>query len=424
MSNVVVVGTQWGDEGKGKITDFLAQRADVIVRYQGGNNAGHTIVFNGKKFALHLLPSGVLSKDKINIMANGMVIDPRALIEEIIGLKNQGITDFNLKISNRAHIVLPYHKALDTAFETGDDRIGTTKRGIGPTYTDKAFRSGIRMGDLLDEEYLEKRLKSALETKNNVLKMMNLPMYNFKDMYLELLNYAKVLKEYITDTSALLNEFLERDKKVLFEGAQGVMLCIDHGTYPYVTSSSPTAASIPLYTGIAPKYINNVLGITKAYTTRVGEGAFPTEFDDEISNSIREVGNEYGTSTGRPRRIGWLDAVILRHTRRISGITGLSVMLLDVLSGIDTLKICVGYEFRGKRIDLIPPIADHLAECKPVYIEMPGWEEDITGVRKFEDLPVNAQIYLRKISELTGISVKMFSVGPDRLQTIEMEEIL
>ncbi|XMB67823.1 adenylosuccinate synthase [Mycoplasmatota bacterium zrk1] len=424
MSNVVVVGTQWGDEGKGKITDFLAQRADVVVRYQGGNNAGHTIVFNGEKFALHLLPSGVLSPDKINIMANGMVINPEALISEIKGLKERGITNFDLRISNRAHIVFPYHIELDSAFEnTGSDKIGTTKRGIGPTYTDKAFRSGLRMGDLLDLDYFKKRLKAALDIKNNVLKMMNRETINFDDLYQKYLGYREIIKDYICDTSVLLNELLE-DKKVLFEGAQGVMLCIDHGTYPFVTSSSPTAASVPLYTGIAPRHINNVLGIIKAYTTRVGEGAFPTEFSNEVADKIRKTGNEYGTSTGRPRRIGWLDLVVLNHTKRVSGITGLSVMLLDVLSGIQTLKICVAYKYKGEIINVMPSIVDHLNECEPVYIEMPGWQEDITEVTSFDELPMNAKNYLNKIQELTGINVKMFSVGPDRKQTIEVEEVL
>lgn len=426
MSNVVVVGTQWGDEGKGKITDYLAQEADVVVRYQGGNNAGHTIVFDGQKFALHLLPSGCLSKDKLNIMANGMVINPKALIEEIEGLKEKGITNINLKISNRAHIIFPYHMALDGAFEksAGKGKIGTTKKGIGPTYTDKSFRSGIRMGDLLDEVYFRTRLESALNIKNGVLNMVGLDKMDLEEVFNEFMEYKEYLKDYITDTSVLLNEALEDNKKVLFEGAQGVMLCTDHGTYPYVTSSSPTAAAVPLYTGIAPSYINNVLGITKAYTTRVGEGAFPTEFEDETAHMIRETGNEYGTTTKRPRRIGWLDTVILRHAKRVSGINGLSIMLLDVLSGVKTLKICTHYELNGEKIDYVPSIIDHLDLVKPVYIELPGWNEDITGVTSFDELPVNAQNYILKIQELTGIKAKIFSVGPDRTQTIKLEEIL
>ena len=426
MSNVVVVGTQWGDEGKGKITDYLAQEADVVVRYQGGNNAGHTIVFDGKKFALHLLPSGCLSEDKLNIMANGMVINPKALIEEIEGLKAQGIDNLNLKISNRAHIIFPYHMVLDGAFEqsAGKNKIGTTKKGIGPTYTDKYFRSGLRMGDLLDEEYFRTRLESALNIKNGVLNMLGLEKMEFEALVEEFMGYKEYLQDYITDTSVLLNNALEADKKVLFEGAQGVMLCTDHGTYPYVTSSSPTAAAVPLYTGIAPSYINNVLGITKAYTTRVGEGAFPTEFDDEVAHNIREVGNEYGTTTRRPRRIGWLDTVILRHAKRVSGINGLSIMLLDVLSGIKTLKICTHYELNGEKMDYVPSIIDHLEHVKPVFIELPGWEEDITNVTSFEELPVNAQNYILKIQELTGIKAKIFSVGPDRTQTIKLESIL
>jgi len=426
MSNVVVVGTQWGDEGKGKITDYLAQEADVVVRYQGGNNAGHTIVFDNQKFALHLLPSGCLSKNKLNIMANGMVINPKALIEELKGLEERGIKGINLKISNRAHIVFPYHMTLDGAFEqsAGSKKIGTTKKGIGPAYTDKYFRSGIRMGDLLDSKYFAERLKAALSIKNNVLKMLGLDSMDFKELFEEFMGYKEVLGHMITDTSVLLNEALEADKKVLFEGAQGVMLCTDHGSYPYVTSSSPTAAAVPLYTGIAPSYIQNVLGITKAYTTRVGEGAFPTEFEDEIAHTIREVGNEYGTTTKRPRRIGWLDTVVLRHAKRVSGISGLSIMLLDVLSGLKTLKICTHYIMDGNKIDYIPSIIDHLDNVEPIYTEMPGWDEDITGVVAFEELPQNAKNYLLEIQKLTGINVKIFSVGPDRQQTIELESIL
>jgi len=426
MNNVVVVGTQWGDEGKGKITDYLAQEADVVVRYQGGNNAGHTIVFDGQKFALHLLPSGCLSKDKLNIMANGMVINPKALIEELEGLKQRGIENINLKISNRAHIIFPYHMTLDGAFEqsAGKNKIGTTKKGIGPTYTDKYFRSGLRMGDLLDEKYFRTRLESALNIKNGVLNMLGLEQMDLDVIYDEFMGYKEVLKDLITDTSILLNEALEADKKVLFEGAQGVMLCTDHGTYPYVTSSSPTAAAVPLYTGIAPSYITNVLGITKAYTTRVGEGAFPTEFDDEVAHNIREVGNEYGTTTRRPRRIGWLDTVILRHAKRVSGINGLSIMLLDVLSGIKTLKICTHYLVNGEKVDAVPSIIDHLDHVTPVYIELPGWDEDITKVTSYDELPKNAQNYIETIEQLTGIKAKIFSVGPDRTQTIKLESIL
>lgn len=359
-------------------------------------------------------------------MANGMVINPKALIEEIEGLKTQGIDNINLKISNRAHIIFPYHLALDGAFEksAGKGKIGTTKKGIGPTYTDKSFRSGIRMGDLLDEAYFKTRLESALNIKNGVLNMVGLDKMDFEEVFNEFMGYKEYLQDYITDTSVLLNEALEADKKVLFEGAQGVMLCTDHGTYPYVTSSSPTAAAVPLYTGIAPSYINNVLGITKAYTTRVGEGAFPTEFEDATAHQIRETGNEYGTTTKRPRRIGWLDTVILRHAKRVSGINGLSIMLLDVLSGVETLKICTHYELNGEKIDYVPSIIDHLDHVKPVYIELPGWTEDITKVTSYEELPVNAQNYISKIEELTGIEAKIFSVGPDRTQTIRLQEIL
>ncbi len=422
MSNVVVVGTQWGDEGKGKITDYLAQEAEVVVRYQGGNNAGHTIVFNGETYALHLLPSGVLSKNKVNIMANGMVINLKALVEEIEGLKSRGIDNINLKISNRAHIILPFHIELDGAYEdlAGKKKIGTTKKGIGPTYTDKHFRCGIRMGDLLDLDYLKERIENIVRIK----KISEKVEISAQKIYNEVVQFSDIVKNMICDTSLLLNEALENGKKVLFEGAQGIMLCIDHGTYPFVTSSSPTAAAVPLYTGVAPAYINNVLGITKAYTTRVGEGAFPTEFEDETAKTIREVGHEYGTTTKRPRRIGWLDTVVLKYSKRVSGINGLSIMLLDVLTGIKTLKICTAYKLDGEIINTLPSIVDHLELVEPIYEELPGWDEDITNVKNFDQLPQNAQDYLKKIEELTKIKIKIFSVGPDREQTVVMEKIL
>lgn len=426
MSSVVVVGTQWGDEGKGKITDYLAQEADVVVRYQGGNNAGHTIVFNNQKFALHLLPSGCLSENTTNIMANGMVINPKALVSEIEMLKSKGIDNLNLHISNRAHMIMDYHQILDGAYEAkeGLTKIGTTKKGIGPTYTDKYQRIGLRVGDLLDVEYLKKRVFETVSRKNMELEMLGLDKIDPDVVMNECLEYKEIFGSMIKDTSLLLNELIEADKKVLFEGAQGVMLCIDHGSYPFVTSSSPTAAAVPLYTGVAPKYVDNVLGITKAYTTRVGEGAFPTEFEDEVAKGIRERGNEFGTTTKRPRRIGWLDTVILRHAKRVSGLSGLSIMLLDVLSGVEKLKICTHYELDGEKIDYVPSIIDQFDRVKPVYIEVDGWDEDITEVTSLDELPLNAQKYLQTISELTGIPVKIFSVGPDRTQTIRLEEIL
>lgn len=422
---LVIVGTQWGDEGKGKITDYYAQGADMVVRYQGGNNAGHTIAFDGQKFALQSIPSGIFNPRIRNVMANGMVIDPVSLISEIAMLEGKGITDFRLYISDRATCVMPYHIVLDGAYEQakGGKQIGTTKKGIGPAYADKYSRIGIRMGDLLDREYFAERLRDALAVKNMELEILGLEPFRFDEIYEKYCALGERLSGYICDTSVLINSAIENGMKILFEGAQGVMLCIEHGTYPYVTSSSPTAASVPLNTGIAPRYVDSVLGICKAYTTRVGEGPFPTELDGETANYIRERGCEYGTVTGRPRRVGWLDTVVLNHTRRVSGVNYLSLMLFDVLSGLDTLKICVGYKLDGKEIDYVPSTIPAYSRCKPVYIEMPGWKEEITGVKSLEELPVNARNYIRKIEELTGIKVALFSVGPDRLQTIILEEI-
>ena len=427
MSGVVVVGTQWGDEGKGKITDFLAGKADVIVRFQGGNNAGHTIIFDGKKFALHLIPSGIFRKDALNIMGNGMVINPKAMLEELEMLKQGGVTDFNLAISDRAHVIMPYHIVLDGLFEElkeDSKKVGTTKKGIGPTYSDKASRIGIRMCDFVCEESFKEKLTDNLNYYNKLFKLFGKEEISIEAVYQEYKEYAKVILPFVKDTGVLLNKQFEEDKKVVFEGAQGALLCLDHGTYPFVTSSSPTAASVPINTGIAPSYITEVVGITKAYSTRVGSGYFATEFENETAKQIRVTGNEFGTTTGRPRRIGWLDTVVLRHTKRISGLTALSVMLLDVLSGLEKLKICVAYELDGELIDYIPANIKDFERCEPVYIELDGWKEDITKVSTFSDLPVNAQAYLNKITELTDVDVAIFSVGPDRLQTIVLRELI
>jgi adenylosuccinate synthase len=427
MSGIVVVGTQWGDEGKGKITDFLAGKSDVVVRFQGGNNAGHTIKFDGKKFALHLIPSGIFRKEAVNIMANGMVINPKAMLEELNMLKDGGITEFNLAISDRAHVILPYHIELDGLFEDlkpEDKKVGTTKKGIGPTYADKTSRIGIRISDFIDEETFKEKLTDNLTYYNKLFKLFNCEEISIEAVFEEYKEYAKVIKQYVTDTSVLLNTLLEEDKTVVFEGAQGALLCLDHGTYPFVTSSSPTAASVPLNTGIGAKYITEVVGITKAYSTRVGSGYFATEFEDEVAKQIRVTGNEFGTTTGRPRRIGWLDTVVLRHTKRVSGLTTLSVMLLDVLTGIDKLKICVAYKLDGKEIDYIPASIKEYERCEPVFIEVDGWQEDITNVTTFSDLPTNAQNYLNKISELVGVDISIFSVGPDRLQTIVLRDLI
>ena len=425
MSTLVIVGSQWGDEGKGKVTDYLAQKADVVVRSQGGNNAGHTILFDGQKFALRSIPSGIFNPNIKNVMANGMVIDPKQMLEELQGLEARGITKYQLFISNRAHVVLPYHSALDGAYEQfkADKRIGTTKRGIGPAYADKANRIGIRMGDLIQPEVFKEQLEIALKIKNQELRMLGLDEFDFDAIYKEYIQYATKLKPFVCDTSLLLEEEIEKNSKILFEGAQGVMLCLDHGTYPYVTSSSPTGASVPLNSGVAPRHIQDVLGICKAYTTRVGEGPFPTEIYGELADQIRERGHEYGTVTKRPRRVGYLDCVALNYARRVSGINHLALMLFDVLSGIETLKICYAYELDGKRVNTIPSTNQEYSRVKPLYIEMPGWKEDITTITSFDDLPQNAKNYILKIEELTKIKVSLFSVGPDRTQTIQLEDL-
>ncbi len=425
MPIVVCEGSQWGDEGKGKVTDYLAQNADVVVRFQGGNNAGHTIIFNGNKYALRLIPSGIFSKNTKNVLANGMVINPKAFFEELKMIEDAGFKDYQLYISNRAHVIMPYHIDLDGAFEEflSDEKIGTTKKGIGPCYTDKASRIGIRIGDLLDPEQLRKRLATTLVYKNMELKMFNKPTYDFDKLYNECLEWGKKLKPFVCDTSILLNEEIKNNSKILFEGAQGAMLCLDHGTYPYVTSSSPTASSIPLNCGIPPYEVKTVLGIAKAYTTRVGEGPFPTELVNELGSKIREKGHEYGTVTKRPRRIGYFDAVALNHAIRISGIKYLSIMLFDVLSNIDDLKICYAYELDGKMINYIPSTLDEYQKCKPLYLNMKSWNEDISNVKSYEELPENAKAYLKKIEELTNTKVAMFSVGPDRTQTVVLKDL-
>lgn len=422
---VVVVGTQWGDEGKGKVTDFLATQADVVVRSQGGNNAGHTILFNHQKFALHFLPSGILNPKIINYMTNGMVIEPKSFFQELEGLNKLGITNYHLHISDRAHVIMPFHITLDGILENlkGSEAVGTTKKGIGPAYTDKVSRSGIRIGDLLHPEMLKQRLRANLNFTNRLLSALGEKTYEFDELYPTYLEYGKKIAPYVCDTSLLLNQEIEAGKRILFEGAQGVMLCIEQGTYPYVTSSSPSAASVPLNAGISPMALTDVVGVTKAYSTRVGGGAFPTEFEDDISRQIREVGHEYGTTTGRPRRIGWLDMVVLKHTKRVSGLTGLAIMLLDVLSGLETLKICTHYELDGKIIEHVPGNYADFVRVNPIYQELPGWNEDITDVQSFDELPQNAKNYLQTIEKHTGVPITLFSVGPDRTQTVVLKQI-
>jgi len=420
MSSVVVIGSQWGDEGKGKITDYLAESAEVIARYQGGNNAGHTILINGKKYKLTMIPSGIFYPDKVCVIGNGMVINPQALIEEIQYIHEQGFTTDQLRISDRAHLIMPYHLVLDELEEQrkGEDKIGTTKKGIGPCYMDKAARSGIRMADLMDASVFERKLRAIGVEKNKLITQV----YGGEPVDLDevlkiYLAYAEVLRSYVTDTSVVLNDMIDQGKRVLFEGAQGVMLDIDHGTYPYVTSSNPSAGGVCIGSGVGPTKIHQVIGVAKSYTTRVGDGPFPTELQNEIGDWIRDRGHEYGTVTGRPRRVGWFDSVVVRHARRVSGITGLSLNSLDVLSGLETVKICTAYTYEGSTIDSYPASLDMLARCEPIYEEMPGWSEDLGEVTSLEDLPVNARHYVERVSQLTGIPISIFSVGRNREQT-------
>ena len=426
MTSVVVVGTQWGDEGKGKITDFLSQKADAIARFAGGDNAGHTIKIGEETYKLHLIPSGIFYKEKTSVIGNGLVVNPKSLIKELTGLQERGIDTSNLRISNRAHIILPYHIHQDIIEEAsrGDQKIGTTAKGIGPCYQDKVARIGIRMADLLDKEVFERKLKNNVELKNRLFtKFYEVEGVDFTEIFEEYYEYGQQLAKYVTDTSKILNDILDEGGKVLFEGAQGIMLDIDQGTYPYVTSSNPVAGGVAVGSGVGPSTVSRVVGVCKAYTSRVGDGPFPTELHDEIGHQIREVGREYGTTTGRPRRVGWFDAVVVRHSRRVSGITDLALNSIDVLSGLEAVKICTAYDYNGETITEYPANLHIIEQCKPIYEELPGWSEDITSVRNFEDLPVNAQNYVNRILQLTGIQLMTFSVGPAREQTNIVNDI-
>ena len=427
MSSVVVVGTQWGDEGKGKITDFLSEQAEYVARYQGGDNAGHTIQFGGETYKLHLIPSGIFSPEKLCIIGNGVVVNPKSLVTELAYLHERNITTDNLRISDRAHVILPYHIELDRLQEEakGDKKIGTTIKGIGPAYMDKAARVGIRIADLLDREVFEERLRINLEDKNRQFtKLYDANSMSFEEIFEEYYEYGQQIKQYVCDTSVLLNDALDNGKRVLFEGAQGVMLDIDQGTYPFVTSSNPLAGGVTIGSGVGPSKVTKVVGVCKAYTSRVGDGPFPTELFDEIGSRIREVGREYGTTTGRPRRVGWFDSVVMRHSKRVSGITNLCLNSIDVLTGLETVKICVAYrKSNGEEISHYPASLVELGQCEPVYEELPGWTEDITGCRTLDELPIEAQNYVRRVSELVGVKISTFSVGPDRNQTNILEDV-
>ncbi|MBS4030405.1 MAG: adenylosuccinate synthase [Clostridiales bacterium] len=426
MSTVVLIGSQWGDEGKGKVTDFLAEKADVVVRYQGGTNAGHTLTVGDEVFKLHLIPSGILYPGKRCIIGNGVVLDAAALTKEMAGLQERNIDISQLRISDRAHVVMPYHKRFDELDEEqrGKGKIGTTLRGIGPAYMDKVHRTGMRVADLLDEQELRGKLTLLLEGKNLLLtKVYDAEPFDADLLFEEYRKYADILRPYVTDTSLLLDEEIRSGSKILFEGAQGTMLDLDHGTYPFVTSSSPTAGGACMGTGVGPTRINHVLGVAKAYTTRVGDGPFPSELHDETGDRIREIGREYGTTTGRPRRIGWLDAVVLRYASRINGLSYLALTLLDVLTGQETIKICTAYRYKGETIQHVPAMLGALEECEPVFEEFPGWQEDLAKIDRFEDFPAAAKNYVRRVAELTEVPVALVSVGPKRKQTKILHDI-
>ena len=425
MSSIVIMGSQWGDEGKGKMTDWLAQKADMIVRYQGGNNAGHTIAFNGKTYKLQLIPSGIFEPQKINVIGNGVVVNPKALLGELQMLKDAGVTPSNLKISSRAHLILPYHIQLDIAQEKqrGDQKVGTTHNGIGPAYMDKAARIGIRMCDLLEKDTFAAKLKENLAQKNALFeKIYDEEPFDFDSLFNEYYEYGQQLKDYVTDTSVLVNEAISAGKNVLFEGAQGIMLDLDHGTYPYVTSSNPVVGGALAGAGVGPQSLAKMVGVCKAYSTRVGEGPFPTELTNETGDWIREKAHEYGTVTGRPRRIGWLDAVAMRHAKRVSGMNCLSLNLLDIFTGLKKVKICTAYMLDGKQIDYYPASLKELERCEPVYEEFNGWTEDISMMTEYDQLPANAKKYLKRIEELTGLQLMTISVGPSREQTITLKD--
>lgn len=422
MAGLVVLGAQWGDEGKGRIVDYLAQRADMVIRYQGGNNAGHTIELGDKQYKLHLVPSGVLYNDKICLIGNGVVVDPQSLLDEMDGLKAEGISTHNVFVSDRSQVVLPYHRYLDKLSESSlseNEAIGTTGRGIGPAYMDKVERSGIRMCDFVNPDVFPELLKKALERKNKIIEnIYHAEPIDYDQVLAEYQGYAQRLKKHVADTSLMAYEYYRAGKNLLFEGAQGTLLDIDHGTYPFVTSSNPVSGGACVGAGLGPNMIDEVLGVAKAYTTRVGNGPFVTELLDDMGQAIREKGHEYGATTGRPRRCGWLDAVILRFAVRVNGITSLGVTRVDTLGGFEKVKLCVGYRM-GKRLLADFPASLHdLAKCKPVYEQFDGWDDDISHIRRYEDLPKEARLYLERIESLCETPISMIGVGPKREQCV------
>jgi adenylosuccinate synthase len=423
MSNVAIIGAQWGDEGKGKVVDLFTRQADIIVRFQGGNNAGHTLVVDGKKTVLHLVPSGALHSDKLCIIGNGVVVDPEVLIEEIQALKAQGhlTSDDQLRISEQAHVIMPYHKAIDLARERlrGKGKIGTTGRGIGPAYEDKIARVGIRFVDLLEEDTFREKLERNIQEKNFYLKaILKEKALDFDEIHERYGEFREKLKSYVTNTGVLLDEQIRAGKRVLFEGAQGTLLDVDHGTYPYVTSSSTITGGACSGSGVGPQKIQQVIGISKAYTTRVGSGPFPTELDGSEGDTLRREGAEFGATTGRSRRCGWFDAVGVRHAVRMNGMTGIALTKLDVLTGFKKIPICTAYRYQGKIVSEFPASCKVMERAQPIYEELDGWEEPLDKVRSFSDLPKTAQTYVRRIEQVIGTEIILVSVGPGREQTI------
>lgn len=420
MSVSVVVGSQWGDEGKGKIVDILSENYEIVVRYQGGANAGHTVEIDKKKFVLHLVPSGILREKVICVIGNGVVIDPKALLDEIKQLESVGINiKGRLFISHNAHLIMPYHKLIDSINESGTSKIGTTGRGIGPCYIDKYARNGIKIVDLLDKKVLKEKIRCNIEEKNNLLrKVYNHEELNVEEIINEYLAFVDQIDEYITDTTLYLHNALQEKKSILLEGAQGTLLDVDHGTYPYVTSSNPTSGGACTGSGIPPTKISSVIGIVKAYTTRVGLGPFPTELTDDNGSTLRIIGHEYGATTGRPRRCGWYDAFIVNYSRMINGIERAAITKLDVMSHFESIKVCVGYEINGKKIKSFPTDVKSLNQVKPIYEVLPGWNSEISNITDYNSLPLRAKDYLEFISKESGFEISIISVGPNRNQTI------
>lgn len=426
MATAMVLGTQWGDEGKGKIVDYLAQKADVVIRSQGGNNAGHTVVADGQSFALRLLPSGILFSEKTCIIGNGVVVNPEVLLEEIDGMVKKGVTISKLEVSTRAHVIMPYHIRIDEEDEKlrGDDKIGTTKNGIGPCYADKINRVGIRIGDLMDRDVFYQKLKTNLELKNRLFATYyNCEGFDFEEIFTKYTVLAERIRPYVKDTEYSANQYIKEGKKVLFEGAQATMLDLDHGTYPFVTSSNPTAGGACVGSGVGPRMMSNIIGVVKAYTTRVGAGPFPAEQSNKIGEYLRETGHEFGTVTGRSRRCGWFDSVVVRYAAMLNSLDYLAITRLDILDGLDTINICKGYMYKGIELKEYPESLNILQDVEPVYEELPGWKTDISGCKSYDELPENARYYVERISQLVGVPLGIVSVGPDRSQTMVLHDV-